>query len=84
MKLKIILWRAFLLGWTILCAMFLYGAVMAVYQQSIGDILLASGISVGIWAGGICVVWGAAWLVMRLLGIDGGLNGGQGGGTSGS
>lgn len=73
MKLQIILWRAFLLGWTILCGIFLYGVVMRTYQLAVSDLLLGIGISLGIWVAGICAVWGGAWLVLRLLGL------GQGG-----
>ena len=70
MNIKVILWRAFLLGWTIVCAIFLYGVVMKTYQMDISDLLLGIGISLGIWVAGICAVWGAAWLVARLLGIS--------------
>lgn len=68
MNIKVVLWRAFLMGWSTVCALFLYGAVRATYQKSITDLLLAIGVALALWVAGVCAVWGGAWLALRLLG----------------
>ncbi|GAB6037463.1 hypothetical protein JCM15519_20220 [Fundidesulfovibrio butyratiphilus] len=61
------LWRGFLLLWTTLCAIFLFGVVRTYIAQSLGFPFLGIALTLGMWVGGICLVWGVSKLAGRFL-----------------